>query len=43
MQVVVAFKEPGAGGGYEGLKERRGAGSGGYAEAGCTEVGEEAF
>lgn len=43
MQVVVAFEEPGAGGGYEGLEERRGAGSGGQAEAGCAALGEEAF
>ncbi len=43
VQVVVAFEEAGAGGGDEGLKERGGAGGSRHAEAGCAEVGEEAF
>ncbi len=43
VQVVVAFEEAGAGGGDEGLEERRGAGGGCQAEARGAEVGEEAF
>ena len=43
MQVVVALEEAGAGGGYEGLEERRWARSGCQTETGCAEVGEEAF
>ena len=43
MQIVVAFEEAGAGGDDEGLEEGGGAGSGGKAETGCADVGEETF